>query len=37
VVTLVVVIVGLGVLPHLLLGLSDSATSGLLAGLGVGR
>jgi NADH-quinone oxidoreductase subunit M len=35
VVTLVVVIVALGVLPHLLLGLSHASTSGLLAGLGV--
>jgi NADH-quinone oxidoreductase subunit M len=33
--TLVVVIVTLGLLPHLLLGLSDAATSGLLSGLGV--
>ncbi len=32
--TLVVVIVALGVLPHLLLGLSHAATTGLLAGLG---
>jgi NADH-quinone oxidoreductase subunit M len=33
--TLVVVIVTLGVLPHLLLGLSHTATAGLLSGLGV--
>ena len=32
---LVVVIVVLGLVPHLLLGLSDAATTGLLAGLGV--
>ncbi len=35
VMVLVVVIVVLGVLPHLLLGLSDTATTGLLSGLGV--
>ncbi|MEW1954654.1 NADH-quinone oxidoreductase subunit M [Terrabacter sp. NPDC080008] len=35
--SLVVVIVTLGVLPHLLLGLSDAATTGLLSGLGAGR
>ena len=35
VMTLVVVIVTLGVLPDLLLGLSDAATTGLLSGLGV--
>jgi NADH-quinone oxidoreductase subunit M len=37
VMTLVVVIVTLGLLPHLLLGLSDAATTGLLSGMGVGR
>ena len=34
VVSLLVVIVALGVLPHLLLGVSDTATAGLLTGLG---
>lgn len=37
VMALVVVIVTLGVVPHLLLGLSDAATTGLLSGLGAGR
>ncbi|XGX79728.1 NADH-quinone oxidoreductase subunit M [Terrabacter sp. BE26] len=37
VLTLVVVAVTLGVVPHLLLGLSDAAATGLLAGLGAAR
>ncbi|HSU74525.1 MAG TPA: NADH-quinone oxidoreductase subunit M [Terrabacter sp.] len=37
VMALVVVAVTLGIVPHLLLGLSDAATTGLLTGLGAGR